>query len=64
MACTRLRTPCLQEMTVGGPQGIGGIHEMRHLLLIEVQQSYEHPRHLFLRAILIFSGAYSWMGTL
>ena len=38
-------------MAVGGAQGIGGIHELRHFVFLDVEHALQHCRHLFLGSL-------------
>jgi hydroxyacylglutathione hydrolase len=46
-----LRAVHLQKVAVGCPQRIGSVHELRHFVLLNMEQSLQHPRHLFLRSL-------------
>ena len=39
----------LHEVAVGSTQGVAGVHELSHLLGVDMQHSLQHTRHLFLR---------------
>ena len=41
----------LQKVAVGCSQGIGGIHELRHFIFLDVEHSLQHRRHLFLGSL-------------
>lgn len=48
IVCVGNRLPHLHEVTVSSGQGICSVHELWHLLLVEMEHSLQHSRYLFL----------------